>query len=223
MRDRRRQEAARELEKSLNSLRGRFGDFQPDTLQMLENVMRFGSVELARQVATALVVEIGLLARDAQAETVTPRLKTQACQEKLTACAARIQKLEHQVEVQKQRLASYYQQQSGVSELEAKIAALEKHIDTAAQVEERFATDTRDYVFKSWVEKHPYHAQRPGCKRLLDKASGFPPRGSRGTYTEAIRRAYFSLDEKEDVWDAWKDMLKDELFQSYYADKSNQS
>ena len=35
-----------------------------------------------------------------------------------------------------------------------------------------------------------------------------------------MRRAYFNLDEKGDVWDAWRAMLRDELFKDYYTNRN---
>ena len=132
-----------------------------------------------------------------------------ALQEKLAQAGDRIQKLERQVQVQRSR----------TGELTEENRTLRTQIDQARDIEEAFSTDTGVHSFKKWLRAHQYHAERPGCKKILDEAYGFPPAGSRGTYTDAMRKAYFGLDDKADGWDAWKDMLKDELFQSYYANR----
>lgn len=130
-------------------------------------------------------------------------------QEKLTAAAAKIEK----------QTDTIAKQRSRIDELSTKNRALSKTIDELATIEEAFSTDTGVHSFQKWLASHRYHAERPGCKKILDKAYGFPPAGSRGTYTEAMRKAYFGLDDKNDVWDAWRDMLRDELFKSYYANR----
>jgi len=107
-----------------------------------------------------------------------------------------------------------------VAALERRIAALEKLLDQVRDIEETFSTDTGVHSFKKWLGGHRYHAERPGCKNILDKAHGFPPGGSRGTYRDAMRRAGFSRDEQDDVWTAWRDMLKDELLKKYYANRN---
>lgn len=56
--------------------------------------------------------------------------------------------------------------------------------------------------------------------KLLDKSMSFSPRGPRGRYQDEMRRAYFNLDEKGDVWDAWRAMLRDELFKDYYTNRN---
>ncbi|HET8853051.1 MAG TPA: hypothetical protein VFN02_11035 [Ktedonobacteraceae bacterium] len=110
-----------------------------------------------------------------------------------------------------------------VRSLQGQVARLEKQIDELRDIEEVFNTDTSSHGFKAWLAKSEYHASRPGCKKLLDPSMRFSPRGSRGKYQEEMRKAYFTLDEKGDVWDAWRAMLRDERFKSYYASKSNQS
>ena len=82
-----------------------------------------------------------------------------------------------------------------------------------------YRNPTSDYAFKSWIAKRAYHARRPGCMRLIDKANGYTPRGSRGTYTNLMRRDGFTAEQQADVWEAWKDMLRDEHLKSYYANR----
>ena len=51
------------------------------------------------------------------------------------------------------------------------------------------------------------------------KANGYTPRGSRGTYTNLMRRDGFTAEQQAEVWEAWKDMLRDEHLKSYYANR----
>jgi hypothetical protein len=110
-----------------------------------------------------------------------------------------------------------------IATLERRITALEKLLDEVRDIEEVFNMDTSSHGFKAWLAKSEYHASRPGCKKVLDPSMGIPPRESRGKYQDEMRKAYFTLDEKSDVWDAWRAMLRDERFKSYYATKGNQS
>src|SRR6266849_20542 len=68
MRDRRRQEARKELEQAQAALRARWGDFLPETLQALEEVMHSGNVGLTEQVVQAIVSEISTATDAAQTE-----------------------------------------------------------------------------------------------------------------------------------------------------------
>ena len=77
------------------------------------------------------------------------------------------------------------------------------------------------HSFRKWLASHKSHAEQPGWAKILDKANGFPPASSRGTYTDIMRRAGFTTDEQADAWDAWRDMLKDEMFKRYYTDKQS--
>jgi hypothetical protein len=132
-----------------------------------------------------------------------------ALKEKLTATAGRISKLERQVQVQRSR----------VGELTEENRTLRTFIDQMRDIEEAFSTDTSVHSFRRFLDSHPNHAVRPGCAKILDRGMRIIPSGSRGQYIKAMRKAGFSHDEQADVWDAWRDMLKEELFQSYYANR----
>jgi len=137
---------------------------------------------------------------------------TTAALEKLSAAGAKIEKL----------TATIAKQRDRIDELSTKNRALSRVVDELAGIEEAFSTDTGMHPLKRFLTSHAYHAVRPGCVKILDPEHGFPPAGSRGTYTDAMRRAGFSESDQADVWNAWRDMLKEELFKSYYVNR-NQS
>ena len=147
--------------------------------------------------------------KQAGAAPTLEQQNTTAALEKLSAAGAKIEKL----------TATIAKQRDRIDELSTKNRALSKTIDELASIEEAFSTDTGMHPLKRYLASHPYHAVRPGCVKVLDPESGFVPSGSRGTYTDAMRRAGFTADEQADVWDAWRDMLKAELFASYYANR----
>ena len=108
-------------------------------------------------------------------------------------------------------------QRSRIGELTEENRTLRTQVDQARDIEEAFSTDTDVHSFKKFLASHRYHADRPGCKKFLALVA--QSSGSRGTYTNEMRRAGFTPDEESDVWAAWKDMLRDELFKSYYANR----
>lgn len=115
------------------AMRERWSGYLPEVQQVLEDVMQLHSVGLAERVTNAI---------KAAYETDTSLSRnTVAYQEKLAACAKLIEKLERQVEVQKQRLGQYYQSSSAQA---ARIAELEQELtkyrarDFRAKLEAKF-------------------------------------------------------------------------------------
>lgn len=108
---------------------------------------------------------------------------------------------------------------SRVADLQARINGLERLLDHLRDLETTWVSDTGVHPFKRFLKASPSHASRAGCVKVLDPEYGFPPAGSRGSYTDAMRRATFTAEQQADVWAAWRDMLRDELFQSYYANR----
>ena len=112
---------------------------------------------------------------------------------------------------------------SRIDTLEAENRRLQQFIDSARDVEEAFNTNTREYGFKYWLlQRGAAWAERPGCKKFLNREMGMSARGSRGRYQDELRRAGFTADEQADFWDAWRAMLRNEMFKDYYATSENQ-
>jgi uncharacterized Zn finger protein (UPF0148 family) len=85
MRDRRRQGARQEQEQAQAVLRARWGDFLPETLQALEEVMHTGSVGLTERVAQAIASEISAATDAAQTEMAVLHQQVAALERRLTA------------------------------------------------------------------------------------------------------------------------------------------
>jgi len=85
MRDRRRQGARRKQEQTQAALRARWGDFLPETLQALVEVMHTGSVGLTERVAQAIASEISAATDAAQAEIALLQQQVAALERRLTA------------------------------------------------------------------------------------------------------------------------------------------
>ena len=180
-------------------------------------------------------------AQQAEAHSTLEQQNIAALQEKLMRVGTEKERVERRVQVQRTRIGELEAEGSRlrkrvedllgevrnagarISELEVENRTLKTQLDQLRDIEKVFSKDTGMHSFKNWLRTHQYHAERAGCKKILDDAYGFPPAGSRGSYTDAIRQAGLSTSEQADVWDAWRDMLRDELFKSYYADKSKQS
>jgi hypothetical protein len=79
-----------------------WGSFQPETVSLLAGLLYAGSGEFARRLAEVVRSEQGESAELDQRNIA-------AYQEKLTQAASRIEKLERQVNIQRQRLGQYYQ------------------------------------------------------------------------------------------------------------------
>ena len=79
------------------------------------------------------------------------------------------------------------------------------------------------YQYSLPIRQQYHHAVQPGCVKILGPEYGFPPAGSRGTYADAMRRAGFTAEQQSEVWDAWRSMLRDELFKSYYAKRNGRN
>ncbi len=88
MRDRRKLEAREKWEQAQDALRARWGDFLPETLQALEEVMHAGSVGLTERVAQAIASEISAATDAAQAEMAALQQQVAALERRLTAIQA---------------------------------------------------------------------------------------------------------------------------------------
>jgi hypothetical protein len=84
-------------------------------------------------------------------------------------------------------------------------------------VKETARTDTEARPFKAWLRQARAYAETPFGQRFLEKSVGMSPRGSRGTYQDAMRRAGFPQEEKELFQEAWEAMLWQELFRVEYV------
>ena len=84
-------------------------------------------------------------------------------------------------------------------------------------VKETARTDTQARPFKAWLRQARAYAETPFGQRFLEKSIGMSPRGSRGMYQDAMRRAGFTQEEKELFQEAWEAMLWQELFRVEYV------
>ncbi len=75
-----------------------WGNFQTETVALLVSLLYAGNEEFARRLAGIIVSEQG-----------QEQQNIESCQEKLTQAAHRIEKLERQVETQRQRIGQYHQ------------------------------------------------------------------------------------------------------------------
>jgi len=78
-------------------------------------------------------------------------------------------------------------------------------------------TDTQARPFKAWLRQARAYAETPFGQRFLEKSMAMLPRGSRGWYQDAMRRAGFPQEEKELFQEAWEAMLWQELFRVEYV------
>jgi hypothetical protein len=84
-------------------------------------------------------------------------------------------------------------------------------------VKEMARMDTQARPFKAWLKQARAYAETSFGQRFLEKSIGMPPRGSRGRYQDAMRRAGFPPEEKELFQEAWEAMLWQELFRVEYV------
>jgi hypothetical protein len=84
-------------------------------------------------------------------------------------------------------------------------------------VKEMARTDTQARPFKAWLKQARAYAETPFGQRFLEKSMAMSPRGSRGRYQDAMRRAGFLPEEKELFQEAWEAMLWRELFRVEYV------
>ncbi len=84
MRDRRKRQEQRAQEQSILRLCARWGDFLPQTVQVLEAVIQQAGAELAEKVAEAVTGEISARDRDTHIEMTALRQQIQELQRKLT-------------------------------------------------------------------------------------------------------------------------------------------
>lgn len=84
-------------------------------------------------------------------------------------------------------------------------------------VKEMARTDTQARPFKAWLKQARAYAETPFGQRFLEKSMAMSPRGSRGLYQDAMRRAGFLPEEKELFQEAWEAMLWQELFRVEYV------
>jgi hypothetical protein len=85
MRDRRSLGARSKLEQTQAALRARWGDFLPETLQALVEVMHTGSVGLTERVAQAIASEISAATDAAQTEMAVLQQQVAVLERRLTA------------------------------------------------------------------------------------------------------------------------------------------
>ena len=85
MRDRRSLGARKEQEQAQAVLRARWGDFLPETLQALEEVMHAGNVGLTERVAQVIASEISAATDAAQTEMAALQQQVAALERRLTA------------------------------------------------------------------------------------------------------------------------------------------
>ena len=84
-------------------------------------------------------------------------------------------------------------------------------------VKETARMDTQARPFKAWLKQARAYAETSFGQRFLEKSVSMPPRGSRGLYQDAMRRAEFPPEEKELFQEAWEAMLWQELFRVAYV------
>ena len=84
-------------------------------------------------------------------------------------------------------------------------------------VKETARTETQARPFKAWLKQARAYAETSFGQRFLEKSIGMPPRGSRGRYQDAMRRAGFPPEEKELFQEAWEAMLWQDLFRVEYV------
>lgn len=85
MRDRRKLAAREQWEQAQAALRARWGDFLPETLRALEEVMHAGSVGLAERIAQAIASQIITVADAAQTEMAALQQQVADLERRLTA------------------------------------------------------------------------------------------------------------------------------------------
>jgi chromosome segregation ATPase len=181
------------------AMRERWGEYPPEVQQALENVMQTQSVGLAEQVAGAI--------KAAYEGNTSLSRNTVAYQEKLQACANRVEKLERQVEVQKQRLGQYYQshdtQTARIAELEQEVRKLQTLLDT----DTLYRQDTKERSFQSWLKSQVAYQEGSFSARLLaDKA--IPQRASKALYIQTLKQLGYSPEDMEIFRDLWITMLR---------------
>src|SRR6266446_3347828 len=84
MRDRRKRQEQKAHEQTIQLFCARWGDFLPQTVQVLEAVIQQAGAELAEKVAEAVTGEISARDRDYHTEMTALRQQVQALQRKLT-------------------------------------------------------------------------------------------------------------------------------------------
>jgi len=90
-------------------------------------------------------------------------------------------------------------------------------LEKLRDVKETARTDTQARPFKAWLRQARSYAQTPFGQRFLGKSVAMRPRGSRGLYQDAMRRAGFPPEEKELFQEAWEAMLWQDLFRVEYV------
>ncbi len=98
-----------------------WGNFQSETVSLLAGLLYAGSEDYARRLAEIIRNEQG------QDQNIA------AYQEKLMQAARQTQKLERQVEVQRERLGQYYQASSRIAALEQELARYREVLDLSAR------------------------------------------------------------------------------------------
>ena len=97
------------------------------------------------------------------------------------------------------------------------IRTLLHFLEKLRDVKEMARTDTQARPFKAWLRQARAYAETPFGQRFLEKSMAMLPRGSRGWYQDAMRRAGFPQEEKELFQEAWEAMLWQELFRVEYV------
>lgn len=90
-------------------------------------------------------------------------------------------------------------------------------LEKLRDVKETARTDTQARPFKAWLRQARAYAETPFGQRFLEKSMAMSPRGSRGLYQDAMRRAGFLPEEKELFQEAWEAMLWQDLFRVEYV------
>jgi len=101
--------------------------------------------------------------------------------------------------------------------LRTSMQTLLNFLEKLRNVKETARTDTQARPFKAWLRQARAYAETPFGQRFLEKSIGMSPRGSRGLYQDAMRRAGFPPEEKELFQEAWEAMLWQELFRVEYV------
>jgi hypothetical protein len=101
--------------------------------------------------------------------------------------------------------------------LRISIRTLLHFLEKLRDVKEMARTDTQTRPFKAWLRQARAYAETPFGQRFLEKSMAMLPRGSRGWYQDAMRRAGFPQEEKELFQEAWEAMLWQELFRVEYV------
>lgn len=121
-RKRREEQQRRQCEAKIQT----WGNFQPETVSFLAGLLYAGNEDYARRLASMIRSEQGQ-------DTGVLSQNLAEAREKLAACAHHTERLERQVQIQRERLGQYYQASFRVTELERELARYREVLDLSAR------------------------------------------------------------------------------------------